>query len=128
MALQPFVGPWPLLQFVMFFYTNGRIPWTGNQPVARPVPTQRTAKHRNSTHTHKEPCFLVGFKPTIPAFERAKTCLRPRGHNDRSEIFLPLSVCYYHPPPPLGCCPYLRPRSVECSDNSGNWRGFGRKR
>jgi hypothetical protein len=29
MAIQPFVGPWPLFQFRNVFYTDGRIPWTG---------------------------------------------------------------------------------------------------
>jgi hypothetical protein len=41
-ALQPFVGPWPLLQFHNLFYTDGRTPWTSVQPVARPLPTLRT--------------------------------------------------------------------------------------
>jgi hypothetical protein len=40
MALRPFVGPWPLLQFNNLFYTDGRTPWTSDQPVARPLPTQ----------------------------------------------------------------------------------------
>jgi hypothetical protein len=46
-------------------------PWTGYQPVARPLPTQRTAQTQNKpTHTSMP---RVGFVPTIPAFERAKT-------------------------------------------------------
>jgi hypothetical protein len=40
-ALQPFVGPWPLLQFRNFFYTVGRTPWTSDYLVARPLPTHR---------------------------------------------------------------------------------------
>jgi hypothetical protein len=28
--LQPFVGPWPLLQFRNHFYTDGRAPWTSD--------------------------------------------------------------------------------------------------
>jgi hypothetical protein len=36
MALEPF-GPWPLFQFLV--YTIGRTPWTGDQPVSRPLPT-----------------------------------------------------------------------------------------
>jgi hypothetical protein len=31
---------WPLFQFLNL-YTVGRTPWTGDQPVARPLPTQR---------------------------------------------------------------------------------------
>jgi hypothetical protein len=40
MDLQPFVGPWPLLQFHNLFYTDGRTSWTSDQPVPRPLPTQ----------------------------------------------------------------------------------------
>jgi hypothetical protein len=32
MALQPFVGPCPLFNFLIL-YTVGRTPWTGDQPV-----------------------------------------------------------------------------------------------
>jgi hypothetical protein len=65
MALQPFVGPWPLLQFRNRFHTNGRTPWTGDQPVARPLPIHRT--------THTQPSIpRVGFEPTIPMFGRGK--------------------------------------------------------
>jgi hypothetical protein len=66
MALQPFVGPWLLLQFRNIFYTDGRTPWTSDQPVSRPLPTHRT------THTQTSMPW-VGFEPTIPAFERAKS-------------------------------------------------------
>jgi hypothetical protein len=48
MALQPFVGPWPLLQFRnLFFYTDGGTPWTGDQPVVRPLPTHGTTHKQN---------------------------------------------------------------------------------
>jgi hypothetical protein len=40
MVLEPFVGSWPVLQFRVLFYTDGRTPWTSDQPVARPLPTQ----------------------------------------------------------------------------------------
>jgi hypothetical protein len=30
----PYVGPWPLLEFVIL-YIVGRLPWTGDQHVAR---------------------------------------------------------------------------------------------
>jgi hypothetical protein len=32
LALQPFIGPWPLLQFRNHFYTDGGTPWMGEQP------------------------------------------------------------------------------------------------
>jgi hypothetical protein len=44
---------------------------TGDQPVARPLLTHRTAQIQNKriqTSMHE-----VGFEPTIPVFERAKT-------------------------------------------------------
>jgi hypothetical protein len=69
MALQPFVGPWPLFQ-LLDFYTVGRSPWTSDQPVARPLPAHRTTQTQNKrTQT---PMPRVGFEPTIPVFERAK--------------------------------------------------------
>jgi hypothetical protein len=40
----------------MIFSTVGRTPWTGDQPVARPLPTHRTTQTQNK-HTHsKYPC------------------------------------------------------------------------
>jgi hypothetical protein len=52
MALQPFVGPWSLLQFRNLFYTDGKTPWTSDQPVLRPLPTHRTIQTQNKrTHT-----------------------------------------------------------------------------
>jgi hypothetical protein len=61
MALQPSVEPWPLLSFLIF-YTVGRTPWMGDQPVARPLPTHRTTQTQNKrTHTH--PCFKWDSNP-----------------------------------------------------------------
>jgi hypothetical protein len=58
MALQPFVGSWPLLQFRYLFYTDGRTPWTSDEPVARPLPTHRTTQTQNK-RTHRHPCLDV---------------------------------------------------------------------
>jgi hypothetical protein len=71
MALQPFVGPWPPLQFRNLFYTVGRNPWTSDQPVARPLPTHKTPQTQNKHTQTSMP--RVGFESTIPVFERAKT-------------------------------------------------------
>jgi hypothetical protein len=50
-APQPFVEPWPLFSFLIL-YTVGRTPWTGDQPVARQLPTHRTTQAQNkSTQT-----------------------------------------------------------------------------
>jgi hypothetical protein len=66
----------PLLDLGRFFnffifYTDGRAPWTSNQPVARPVPTHRTTQTQNNRTQTSMP--QVGFEPMIPVFERAKT-------------------------------------------------------
>jgi hypothetical protein len=66
----------PLLDLGRFFsllilYSVGRTPWTGDRPVARPLPTHRRTQRENKrTHTTMP---RVGFEPTIPLFERAKT-------------------------------------------------------
>jgi hypothetical protein len=36
MALQPFVGPWPLFSFLIL-YPVCKTPWTGDQSVAKPL-------------------------------------------------------------------------------------------
>jgi hypothetical protein len=71
MAPQPFVGPWPLPQFFNIFNTDGRTRWTSDQPVSRPLPKHRPTQTQNK-HTQTSMPW-VGFKPTIPVFERAKT-------------------------------------------------------
>jgi hypothetical protein len=43
----------------------------GNQPVARPLPTHRTTQTQNKRTQTSMP--QVGFEPTIPVFEWAKT-------------------------------------------------------
>jgi hypothetical protein len=71
MALHPFVGPWPLLQFRNLFHTDARTPWTRDQPVAMPLPTHRTTQTQNNrTQTS---VLWVRFEPTIAASEREKT-------------------------------------------------------
>jgi hypothetical protein len=56
---------------ILILYTVGRTPWTGDQPVAKPLPTHRTIKTQNKFTQISMP--RVGFEPMIPAFERAKT-------------------------------------------------------
>jgi hypothetical protein len=59
MALQLF-RPWLLFQFLNL-YRVGRTPWTGDQPVARPLPTHRTTKNRINAHRH--PCLEWDSNP-----------------------------------------------------------------
>jgi hypothetical protein len=47
MSVQPFVGLWPLPQFRDLFYTDGKTPWTSDQPVTRPLPTHKTTRTQN---------------------------------------------------------------------------------
>jgi hypothetical protein len=55
----------------LILYTISRTPWTGDQPVARPVPTHRTTQTQNKRTQTSRP--RVGFEPTTSVFERAKT-------------------------------------------------------
>jgi hypothetical protein len=71
MALEPFVGSWPLLQLRNLLYPVGRTPWTSDQFVARPLPAHRTIQTQNKytqTSIHS-----LGFETMISAFELAKT-------------------------------------------------------
>jgi hypothetical protein len=70
MALPAHSGPRPVIQSRNHFFTVGRIPWTSDQPVARPLHRHRTTKTQNKRTETSMP--WVGFEPTIPAFERAK--------------------------------------------------------
>jgi hypothetical protein len=55
----------------LIFYSVGRTPWTGDQPVARPLPAHRTAQTQNK-HTIQTSMPRVGFKPTTAVLEREK--------------------------------------------------------
>jgi hypothetical protein len=44
---------------LLILYTVDRTPWTGDQPVARPLPTHRTTHRINA---HKHPCFQWDLK------------------------------------------------------------------
>jgi hypothetical protein len=81
-VLQPFVGPWPLLSFLIF-YTVGRAPWTGDQSVVRSLPIDRTTQTQNKRTQTAMP--RVEFEPTIPVFGAGEdsSCLKPRGPCDR---------------------------------------------
>jgi hypothetical protein len=87
LSLQPFFGPLAGIFSFLILYTVGRTPWTGDQPVARPLPTHRMTQTQNKrTHT---PLPWVGFELTIPAFERAKAV-----HDlDRAATVVSFFVC-----------------------------------
>jgi hypothetical protein len=56
----------------LFLYIVGRTPWTGDQPFGSRYLHTEQHKENKSTQTSMP---WVGFEPTIPAFERAKTVL-----------------------------------------------------
>jgi hypothetical protein len=66
----PFSGLGSFFNFLIF-YTVNRTSWTGDQSVARPLPAHRTAQTQNKGT--QASVAQVGFEPTIPVFERAKT-------------------------------------------------------
>jgi hypothetical protein len=70
---QPFLGNGPytrsrglFFSSVIFFYTDCRTPWTGDQLVARPVPKHRTAQTQNK-RTQRHPCFEWDLNPRSQA-------------------------------------------------------------
>jgi hypothetical protein len=81
-SIHPFIHPsiygstalcWALAAFSVSwsFCTVGRTPWTGDQCIARPLPTHRTTQRQNKlTQTSMS---QMGLEPTIPVSERAKT-------------------------------------------------------
>lgn len=77
MAVQPYVGAWPLCQFLNPIH--GRIPWIGDQLTASSLPTHRINVHRHALRgirTH-DPRILVSEN---------SVCLAPCGHSDWHHI------------------------------------------
>jgi hypothetical protein len=74
----------PLLGLGRFFsflilYTVCRTPWTGDQPVARPLPTRRINAHNTDIHAFSG---VLTHDPSVRTGEDS-SCLWPRGHCDR---------------------------------------------
>jgi hypothetical protein len=72
----------------LIFYTVGMTPWTGDQPVGRPLSTHRTAQ-TEQTHTQRT-MPQVGFQHTVPVFEREKTVHAL----DRAATVIDVSILY----------------------------------
>jgi hypothetical protein len=70
MVLQPL---WALAVFFssLLYTQSAGLLGRGDQPVARLLPARRTTQTQNKRTQTSMPG--VGFEPTIPAFERAKT-------------------------------------------------------
>jgi hypothetical protein len=75
MALQSFVGPLPLFQFLDLV---SRTPWTGDEPVARLQRTHRTTQTQNKRTLTS--MGRVGFEDG--------SYLRAPGHCDRQDIII----------------------------------------
>jgi hypothetical protein len=73
MALQPFVGPWPLSQFLAVTYTVGRTPWTGDQHVAGPLPAHRATQTQNKRTQYIHPCLERDSNPRSQRSSGVKT-------------------------------------------------------
>jgi hypothetical protein len=84
-------GSWLLFQFLNL-YTVGRTPWTGDEPVARPLPTHRKTQTLNKrTLTSADIRASSGIRahdPSVSAREDS-SCLRQRGHCNRHLKFSP---------------------------------------
>jgi hypothetical protein len=82
-ALQPFVGPWPLLQFCnLFTQTVGLL-----GRVIRPLQGLylNTGQHKHRINAHIDihaSCGIRTHDPSVRAREDS-SCLRQRGHCDR---------------------------------------------
>jgi hypothetical protein len=106
-ALQPFFGPWPLFSSLIL-YTVGRTPWTGDQPVARPLPIHKTTQTQNKRTRTSMP--QVGFELTIPVFERAKTVhALDRAVTVIGNFCISLYKCMYM----LNTCLFVIDRSID---------------
>jgi hypothetical protein len=67
------LGPWPLLfSFMIILQTVGLLGRVISSSQGLYLNTGKH-KHRKNTYTHQTSMLCVGFKPTIPAPERAKT-------------------------------------------------------
>jgi hypothetical protein len=113
MALQPFVGPWHLLQFRNLFYTDGRTPWTSVTSLSQGR-YLRTGQHKHRINAYTYIHALNDIRthdPSVRASEDSP-CLRPRCHRDRyisedstlkfwnfcninAYTILPVGLCYF---------------------------------
>jgi hypothetical protein len=70
MALQPFVGPWPIFSSLIFTQSVGFL-GRGSASRKTATSTHRTAQTENKRTQASIP--QVGFEPTISVFELTKT-------------------------------------------------------
>jgi hypothetical protein len=102
MALPAHSGPRPLIRLSNHLFTDGRTPWTSDQPVARPLPKLRTTQTQN-IRIHTSNIHALSEVRTHDLSVRASednSCLRPRDYFDshdkiyssRLQVNLPLNA------------------------------------
>jgi hypothetical protein len=79
MALQPFCWALASSSVSWSFNTEGRAPWTSDQPVARPLPIHRTTQTQNK---RKQTSKIRNYDLSVRESE-GSSCLRPFGYRDR---------------------------------------------
>jgi hypothetical protein len=88
MALQPFIGSWPLFSFLIFFTQSVGLLGRGISRSQKPLPTHRPAQTQNKRTQTSMP--QVRFEPRISMLEQAKT-----GHTvDRATTVISCQILY----------------------------------
>jgi hypothetical protein len=82
MALQPFVGPWPLFQLLDPMHS--RQDSLDGEPVAGQTPAHRINAHNIDIHAFS---VIRTHDPSVQASEES-SCLKPRGCCDRRDSIL----------------------------------------
>jgi hypothetical protein len=77
MSLQPFVWPWPVLQFRNFCYTVGRTAWMGISPSQGLCLHTGQHKHRTNAYTDTTLSWIRTHDRSVRPSEDS-SCLRPR--------------------------------------------------
>jgi hypothetical protein len=65
----------------LILYTVGRTPWTGDQPIARPLPTHRTTQTQNKRTQTSMPRVVFKLTKTVHALDRAAAVIVDCGFN-----------------------------------------------
>jgi hypothetical protein len=86
---------------VSWSFTGGRVPWTGDHLVARPLPKHRTTQAQKNTDTNSTIMPKVGFELATTASKRWKTVnasdrsATVTGRNGFSRQLITLILCSY---------------------------------
>jgi hypothetical protein len=108
----------PILKHIIDYsvsrsFTGGRIPRTGDQRVARPLPKHRTTHTQKNARTHSKSISNAGFEPAITVSERPKTVHA----SDRSVTETDIYILHCHENFRLTKC-NLRPPNTRALNHS----------